>query len=71
MDKKKEILDLLKENNIYWSVERNGRLYITNNYVLREYNDKNKELKSLIKNKLDKYKKRSISKTNSNSVVDA
>ncbi len=70
LDKAKEIINILKLNDKAWSIDK-GSVYITNRKVLDEYNSKYKDLKDIVENKLSKYKNRSISKGNSNSVVDA
>ncbi|MBR3161629.1 MAG: hypothetical protein IKF19_02740 [Bacilli bacterium] len=70
LHKVKDILNILEKNNQYWSIEKNS-VYITNEKVLNEYNEKYKELKDIIDNKLSKYKNRPISKGNSNNVITA
>ena len=70
LDKVKELLEVLEKNNDSWSVEDNVIL-ISDKSILNEYNNKYKELKDVIDNKLSKYKDRAISKGNSNSVVSA
>ena len=69
LDKSKEILTFLEKNDKYWNIEKSS-VYITNENVLNEYNKIYKELKDIVDNKLSKYKNRTVSKGNSNSIID-
>ena len=70
LDKAKEVLKVLEDNDKYWNIDKNS-VFITDKNVLNEYNKKYQELKNIVDNKLSKYKNRSISKGNSSSIVNA
>ncbi|MEE3342648.1 MAG: hypothetical protein VZS44_00990 [Bacilli bacterium] len=70
LDKAREVFNILEKNDRYWSIDK-GSIYITDENILNEYNKKYQELRDIVNNKLSKYKKRSIGKSNNNSVISA
>ena len=69
IDKSSEVLKILEDNEKIWNINK-GSLYFNDAKVLNEYNVKYKEVLEIANAKLSKYKNRSISKGNSNSVVN-